>query len=62
MGHMTDIDADRSAVDGDEAEGRDAQRLDREALARKLKAWYRADRDASSKWRIEAREDRKSVV
>ena len=57
MGHMTDIDADRSAVDGDEAEGRDAQRLDREALARKLKAWYRADRDASSKWRIEARED-----
>ncbi|MGV7034855.1 portal protein [Methylobacterium symbioticum] len=31
--------------------------LDREALFRKLRGWYRVDRDASSKWRQDARED-----
>ncbi|MBY0258552.1 MAG: hypothetical protein K2X24_13145 [Methylobacterium sp.] len=54
MGSMTDTDADRSAVAGepDERAG-----LEREATYRKLKGWYRVDRDASSKWREEARID-----
>ncbi|MBA9067435.1 hypothetical protein FHR71_001165 [Methylobacterium sp. RAS18] len=49
---MTDTDADREPMGDEEKAG-----LDRAALLRKLKAWFRADRDASSPWRREARED-----
>ena len=54
---MTDLDADRDAAPGDEADARGQGDLDREALFRKLRGWFRADRDASSEWRREARED-----
>ncbi|MET3691673.1 portal protein [Methylobacterium goesingense] len=54
---MTDTDADRSAVAGDETDAREKQDLDREALYLRLKGWFRVDRDASSKWREEARID-----
>lgn len=50
---MTDTDADREPMGDDE----DKAGLDRAARLRKLKAWFRADRDASSHWRREARED-----
>lgn len=49
---MTDTDADREPATPD-----DRASLDRAALLHKLQAWFRADRDASSKWRREARED-----
>lgn len=44
-------------VGADAPENMDPAGLDREALFRKLRGWYRADREASSKWRSEARED-----
>jgi hypothetical protein len=40
----------------DEAGERQAA-LDKEMLFRRLKAWYKADRDACQKWREEAKED-----
>lgn len=49
---MTDTDADREPMSAEEKAG-----LDRAALLRKLKAWFKADREASSRWRAEARED-----
>ncbi|MGG3814217.1 hypothetical protein ABEV34_21595 [Methylorubrum rhodesianum] len=49
---MTDTDADREPMSAEEKAG-----LDRAALQRKLKAWFKADREASSHWRREARED-----
>jgi len=49
---MTDTDA--PALDG---EAVDQAGLDREALLRRLRAWYRTDREASAKWREDARED-----
>lgn len=53
MGGMTDTDVpDEGALSPDEQ-----AHLDREALLRKLKTWFRADRDASAHWRREARED-----
>ncbi|SFG65087.1 Phage P22-like portal protein [Methylobacterium gossipiicola] len=52
MDGMTDTDADHPAVDGGDRAG-----LDKEALYHRLKAWFRVDRDASSRWREEARID-----
>ncbi|MGA4550581.1 hypothetical protein [Methylorubrum aminovorans] len=49
---MTDTDADREPMSAEEKAG-----LDRAALLRKLKAWFKTDREASSRWRREARED-----
>ena len=50
---VTDTDAPADeAVSPEEQAG-----LDREALMRKLRAWFRADRDASSEWRKEAKVD-----
>ena len=53
MGGMTDSDdrADPERTPEEQAS------LDRDALLRKLRGWYRADRDASSKWREDAKED-----
>jgi hypothetical protein len=47
----TDAPADEAVTPEEQAA------LDREALLRKLKTWFRADRDASAHWRREARED-----
>ncbi|MDH2313340.1 hypothetical protein [Methylobacterium brachiatum] len=52
MGAMTETDA--PARDG---EPEDQASLDREALLRRLRGWYRVDREASGKWREDARED-----
>ncbi|KQP50827.1 portal protein [Methylobacterium sp. Leaf108] len=49
---MNDIDDDAGAPGADKREA-----MDRDALVRRLKAWYRIDRDASAIWRKEARED-----
>ena len=49
---MTDTDADREPMSAEEKAG-----LDRAALLRKLKAWFKAGREASSRGRREARED-----
>ncbi|TXN38989.1 hypothetical protein FV232_00890 [Methylobacterium sp. WL30] len=54
MGGMSDIDDDAGADARSPEEQAD---LDREARFRKLKAWYRTDRDASSAWRADARID-----
>ncbi|VUD71857.1 hypothetical protein MET9862_02446 [Methylobacterium symbioticum] len=53
MGAMTDDDARAET----ERTPEEMAALDREALFRKLRGWYRVDRDASSKWRQDARED-----
>ena len=53
---MTDTDADREPT-GDELDPREKAALDNDALMRRLKAWFRADRDASSRWRGDARID-----
>jgi hypothetical protein len=49
-------DDDGVSLNDDEQAERDARLAD-EMLFRRLKAWFRADRDASAKWRQEARED-----
>lgn len=61
MGRVNDIatDADR-ALDGEVLSPADPAATalaDREALFRKLRGWFKADRDASSAWRRDARED-----
>ncbi|WP_238315021.1 portal protein [Methylobacterium organophilum] len=54
---MTDEDADRDAVPGDGLDPAQQAELEREAIFRKLRAWFRVDRDASSRWRADARID-----
>ncbi len=53
MGGMTDSD-DRADP---ERSPEEQAALDRDALMRKLRGWHRTDRDASSKWREDAKED-----
>ena len=53
MGGMTESD-DRA--DPERTPEEQAQ-LGRDALLHKLRGWYRVDRDASSKWREDAKED-----
>ena len=48
---------DDDAPAGEAATPEEQAHLDREALFRKLRAWFRADRDASSAWRADARLD-----
>ncbi|MGW6778984.1 portal protein [Brucella pseudogrignonensis] len=52
---MTDDDDDKSPVE--QAGESDPSRLDREALTRRLKGWYRQDVTHANEWRKEARED-----
>ena len=49
---MSETETDQDALGAEERAA-----LDRDALMRKLKAWYKVDRDASSKWRQEATKD-----
>ncbi|MEN3234724.1 portal protein [Methylobacterium ajmalii] len=49
---MSETETDQDAPGAEERAA-----LDRDALMRKLKGWYKVDRDASSKWRTEATKD-----
>lgn len=53
MGGMTDSDERADP----ERSPEEKAALERDALMRKLRGWHRTDRDASSKWREDAKED-----
>ena len=53
MGGMTDSDGHADP----ERSPEEKAALERDALMRKLRGWHRTDRDASSKWREDAKED-----